>query len=199
MYVSGINANSYTSQLRSSQGNTAKMEIFQSVLENCSQRNQVDISSEDSSLAASMCNIESLLGVSPREDGCIHLEDLQAWYREHSAALGSKITVLLVNCGVDTSQPIDLTTDCQGRIRVANDHPDKEKIEKALSSNAEIHNEYAKVSAMGNFLKGAEEYKDFAEEYERDPQTAMKKHLSVFTGIKKSIVCRLEDGTLNMF
>lgn len=197
MYVSGTYANAYVSQLQSGRSTTPKTSDFQSVLDNCTQRDRVDISSEGASLAERMCNAETLLGVSPREDGCIHLEDLQAWYRENSAALGSKITGLLANSGVDTSQPIDLTLDYQGQIRVANDHPDKEKIEKILAENPEVRNKFAQLTAMGNLIEGAEEYQKFAEEYARNPQAAVEKYAHLFSSIKEAFTLRLENGTLS--
>jgi hypothetical protein len=196
MYVSETTAGYTAGYVQPNQSNPTKSDSFQDVLENCSKQDTVEISQQGASLAERMCNIETLLGVSPREDGCIHLEDLQAWFRENSAALGSEINSLLFAHGVDTSQPIDLTTDYNGQIRVANDHSDKEKIEKILAENPEIRNKYAKVSSMGSFIKAAEQHVEFAKEYARNPQAVVEKYAHLFSSIKSAFTLRLEDGTL---
>jgi hypothetical protein len=197
MNVSGPLAGYTSNYVQSHQSNSSGSNGFQDALENCSLQDTVDISEQGASLAERMGNIESLLDASSGEGGWVRI-DTAAMYGELFDALGSKIIGLLASYGVDASKPIDLTVDSQGMIRVANDHPNKERIEKMFEENPEVRDEYIKISAMGNFLKGAEEYKEFAEEYERDPQAAMKKHLSVFTGLKKSLVCRLESATLNV-
>jgi hypothetical protein len=135
--------------------------------------------------------------VSPCEDGCIHIEDLQAWFRKNSASLGSEINTLLACYGVDTSQPIDLFVDHQGRIRVSNDHPDKEKIKEAFAENPEIRNKHVQISSIGSLLKAAEQHQEFAEEYARNPQAAVEKYAHLFSSVKEAFTCRLENGTLS--
>jgi hypothetical protein len=197
MYVSESLAGYATNYAQSNRYNSSESNSFQDVLEGCAQKDQVEISQQGASLVESMCNIEALLGVSPREDGSIHLEDLQTWFQENSAALGSEINSLLAAQGVDTSQPIDLTMDSEGKIRVANDHPDKEKIEKILAENPEIRNKFAQVSAVGHLLEAVEEHMEFAEEYARNPEAALEKYAHLFSTVKKAFSVRLEGGTLS--
>lgn len=60
-----------------------------------------------------------------------------------------------------------LTNDFQGYVRVANDHPDKDKIEQLFKDNPQLQQRYAKISAQSSLLRAAEHYSRFADEYER--------------------------------
>lgn len=60
-----------------------------------------------------------------------------------------------------------LTNDFQGHVRVAGDHPDKDRIEQLFRDNPEMQQRYAKISAGSSLLRAAEHYSRFAGEYER--------------------------------
>ena len=53
--------------------------------------------------------------------------------------------------GVDTRIEIKLEVDFEGNIKVTNDHPDKEKIEKIFSDNPDIQQEFSKANMAKTF------------------------------------------------
>lgn len=60
-----------------------------------------------------------------------------------------------------------LTNDAQGYVRVANDHPDKDKIEQLFEDNPELQQRYAKISAGSSLLRAAEHFSEYASAYDR--------------------------------
>lgn len=60
-----------------------------------------------------------------------------------------------------------LSNDSQGYVRVANDHPDKDKIEQLFKDNPELQQSYARISAESSLLRAAEHYCQYASDYER--------------------------------
>ncbi len=60
-----------------------------------------------------------------------------------------------------------LTNDSQGYVRVANDHPDKDRIEQLFKDTPELQQRYAKISAESSLLRAAEHFSLYAAEYER--------------------------------
>jgi hypothetical protein len=140
--------------------------------------------------------LNDLFGVSPRADGSIHLEDLQAHLAEISAglegALGSKFRA----AGIDTSQAVDLKVDAAGQVRVANDHPDKEKIEALFADEPELANEFRRVLGLQELVTASEKHLEFAAAYAENPEAAVAQFGVGSRGIETEILLRLAEGEL---
>ncbi len=84
-----------------------------------------------------------------------------------TASFAADVGNLLHGAGINMPPSPVLTNDFDGHVRVANAHPDKEKIEKIFRDNPELQQRYAKISAQSSLLRGAENYSQYASEYDR--------------------------------
>ena len=83
---------------------------------------------------------------------------------------------------VSTRPPIELSISSDGRVRVQNDHPDKDKIEKHINDNFELRNLYAGISSSRDLLAIAEESMRFQKRYAVDPRAAVAEFAHLFSG-----------------
>ncbi len=83
---------------------------------------------------------------------------------------------------VSTQPPIELSIASDGRVRVQNDHPDKEKIEKHINGNSELRNLYVGISSSRDMLAMAEESMKFQKRYAVDPRAAVAEFAHLFSG-----------------
>lgn len=58
-----------------------------------------------------------------------------------------------------------LTPDSEGYVSVANNHPDKAKIEQLFHTNKNLRDQFAKVSSDASLLRSAQTYGDYANRY----------------------------------
>ncbi len=83
---------------------------------------------------------------------------------------------------ISTNPPIELSIASDGMVRVQNDHPDKEKIEKHINDNSELRNLYAGINSSKNLLAMAEESLRFQKRYAIDPKAAVAEFSHLFSG-----------------
>lgn len=69
--------------------------------------------------------------------------------------------------GIKLSDAAALTLDEQGKIRVSNTHPDKDKIEAVLAGDRELQQQFAAISAQSSLVRAAEAPQVFAADYAR--------------------------------
>ncbi len=117
----------------------------------------------------------------------ISLEDLNIGLEKSSKELNDNINTLFLQNGIKTNPAVELTSDHEGKIRVNNDHPQKDKIEKLFEDNPELANDFRGVSALSSMVKASEEYLEFAAAYDRNPQEAITRfgHMFDQTGDKE--------------
>ncbi|MBE0533796.1 MAG: hypothetical protein IH626_23475 [Rhodospirillales bacterium] len=140
--------------------------------------------------------LNDLFGVSPRADGSIHLEDLQAHLAEISAGLEGVLGSKFRAAGIDTSRAVNLKVDAAGRVRVANDHPDKEKIEALFADDPELANEFRRVLGLQELVTASEKHLEFAAAYAENPEAAVAQFGVGSRGIETEILLRLAEGEL---
>jgi hypothetical protein len=124
-------------------------------------------------------------------DGVITLDEMRGFFREKAADFQSEVRNRLNAMGVDATQTLDLSTDRQGNVRVANDHPDKERIEAMFADDPELSNDFRQISATGSLINAAEAHIEFAADYAKDPKAAVAKHWHLFSGFKDEYLLRL--------
>lgn len=149
--------------------------------------------SEQGRLASRLNN---LFGVSPRADGSIHLEDLQAHLAEISAQLEGTLGSKFRAAGIDTSRAVDLKVGAEGLVRVANDHPDKEKIEALFADDPELANVFRQVLGLQELVTASEKHLAFAAAYAEDPEAAVAQFGVGSRGTETDILLRLAEGEL---
>lgn len=141
---------------------------------------QVDISPQGSLMELLFGGLSGMRG------GNIDLGDLRDSYREEAASFQGSTLAMFKQYGIDSSQEAVLTSDFEGKIRVANDHPDKEKVEAAFEDNPELTNQFRRLSAMGSLLRAADEAAPFQEAYANDPYGAVERYGYLFDDNRQS-------------
>lgn len=108
-------------------------------------------------------------------------------FREQSAAFQKELGNRFRAAGVDTSRPIDLTADAEGQVRVANGHPEKDRIEALFAEDPELSNQFRLLSASASLLKAIENHGEFTKAYQQDPKAAIAHSGHLFSGEKHDI------------
>ena len=141
----------------------------------------------------------SVFGVKPRADGSIHIEDIQEAHEKNLASFQYQATELMRQEGIDTSASVDLICDREGKVRVADNHPDKEKIEAIFASNEELSNQFRGISATGSFLQAVERSMEFQKAYLEDPIAAVDAFADLFDNRSETYRLRLSDKQADEF
>lgn len=158
---------------------------------------QLDLSSGKLS---AMNLVTKLFGVEVGEDGSISIGEIRAAYAEKFQQFTSKLNRLLEQHGIDRSCEAILRSDGTGAIHVANDHPDREKIEAIFQDNPELANEFRGLSATASFLRAADEHQKFSAAYERDPRAAVEQFSHLFDNTDpREFAMRISRDTVTGF
>ena len=82
--------------------------------------------------------------------------------------------------GVDSSQPIRLTSDTRGHVKVAAEHPDRAKIEQIFEDDPDLANTFRYLSGTYSLLNAVEEAQPFRELYAKEPDLALARYAYLF-------------------
>ncbi|MGM0599274.1 MAG: hypothetical protein ACQETH_05570 [Candidatus Rifleibacteriota bacterium] len=84
---------------------------------------------------------------------------------------------------ISPEPPIDINIAAgSGKIRVNEDHPDKEKIENFINGNSELRNLYVGISNSKNLTAMGKESHKFQQKYAVDPKAAVDEFSHLFSG-----------------
>jgi hypothetical protein len=122
------------------------------------------------------------LGINNSSGGAVSLSELESGLQEKQQNLNDRINTLFSKNGISTDPEVSLTSDSEGHIKVAGNHPDKDKIESLLNSSPEILKDFQTVSGLSTLTDAGQEYSDFAAMYKTDPYGAVSKYSSLFEG-----------------
>lgn len=117
-------------------------------------------------------------------DGCISIDEMRQFFQEKSAQFQAEVNNRLLAAGVGITQPLDLTTDASGNVKVVGDHPQKDQIEAMFADDPELANQFRQISATGSLIKACEAHSEFAADYAVDPKAAVAKHAHLFSALK---------------
>ncbi len=121
-------------------------------------------------------------GVPRSADGSIHLEDIRTYRNERRDALNARIREAFRDAGLDTNEEIRLQVGYDGRIVVANDHPQREEIEQIFADDAELRNHFAEVASLSELIRAGDEATRFQRAYAKDPVAAVAEFWHLFSG-----------------
>lgn len=124
-------------------------------------------------------------GVPRGADGSLRLEDIKTCFDQRRDALNDRIRQLFESAGIDTSKEIRLKMAGDGSIVVSGDHPQKAEIERLFRENPDLRNQFAEVSAMGDFLHSAQQSLEFQRAYAKDPKAAVAAFAQLFSNSRK--------------
>jgi hypothetical protein len=96
-----------------------------------------------------------------------------------SAAFAADVNKFFREAGIRVPPNPVLGNDSQGYVQVANDHPDKERIERLFKEKPELQQRYVKISNGSSLLRAAEGHHRMMAEYE---------HLEGNTSAQKALV-----------
>ncbi|WP_027177507.1 hypothetical protein [Maridesulfovibrio bastinii] len=122
------------------------------------------------------------LGINNSSGGAVSLSELESGLQEKQQNLNDRINTLFSKNGISTDPEVSLTSDSEGHIKVAGNHPDKDKIESLLNSSPEILKDFQAVSGLSTLTDAGQEYSDFAAMYKTDPYGAVSKYSYLFEG-----------------
>jgi len=83
-----------------------------------------------------------------------------------TASFSTAVGKIFQEAGIQVPPEVVLSSDAEGNVRVANDHPDRERIEQVFRDNPQYRDEFSRISAQSSLLRAADGYKEFAKEYE---------------------------------
>ncbi len=130
-----------------------------------------------------------------RPGQAITLEHIGRETEAVSAAFHEKIGTFLREQGIDTSTPLELGTNGQGRLIVLNNHPQKAQIESLLAEKPELAMQFNHVSALASLMRAAQEAMAFQQSYALDPRSAVETYRDLLEGERSgSFAFRLEGG-----
>lgn len=112
-------------------------------------------------------------GVITGDEMRLALNDAKADYRHRLSAAFSEL-------GIDTSSPLTLQVDTQGRVVVAGDHPDKARIEARFADDDKLANAFKQILSLSQMLAHGEEAIAFHQAYDLDPQAAVARYAHLF-------------------
>ncbi|MGC3970085.1 MAG: hypothetical protein QM775_22990 [Pirellulales bacterium] len=111
----------------------------------------------------------------------IEVGDIRKEYEQNLAGLQSRLTLEFAKAGIDTSNVFQLQTDPSGRVVVAGDHPQKEKIEQMFVDNPSLRDDFVKVNAQADWVRrAADEAMAFQRAYAENPEEALKRFSYLF-------------------
>jgi hypothetical protein len=84
---------------------------------------------------------------------------------QESANFADNFNAQLQQAGIQVPPEVVLTSDVQGHIRVANNHPDSAKIEQIFNDNPSLQQSFAKISSWSSIQRAADHYPQFANDY----------------------------------
>ncbi|WP_024851997.1 hypothetical protein [Hydrogenovibrio kuenenii] len=90
----------------------------------------------------------------------------RAELEKETKSFSEDVRQLLEKAGIHVPPEVALTNDRQGYVRVANDHPDKQRIEQMFKDHPELQQRYAKISAVSSLHRAAEHYTEYSNQYE---------------------------------
>jgi len=71
---------------------------------------------------------------------------------------------------------VSLRSDAFGNVRVAGEHPEKEKIEAVFRDNPDTANRFRQISALSSLMRAAKESIAFQKAYAEDPEAAVRQY-----------------------
>jgi hypothetical protein len=112
--------------------------------------------------------------------GPIRIENVQVDYEKNLSAVQSKIESLFAANGIESNPAVRLQIGLDGRLIVADNHPQAQKIEPLVAEQSGLRDQFAQTSAQARLLKAAEEAAAFQKAYRKDPIKAVADYAHLF-------------------
>jgi len=113
-------------------------------------------------------------------DGRMTLDEMEQLQQETLSSVQSRLTSLFAEEGIDTSSEIQLKVASDGRVIVANNHPQTAEIESLFADDPELRNEFARMVSLTEMVGAAQEAAAFQKAYAMNPNAAMTQYKYLF-------------------
>lgn len=121
--------------------------------------------------------------------GTVSFKDL---HQQSLSSVRGRLQALFDENDIDTTRPIDLQVGPDGRLIVANDHPQKAEIEELVNSNETLRNEFARLSSLTRLIAAGREAAEFQAAYAKDPRAAVAQYSYLFdSAIQPTVTLRI--------
>lgn len=134
------------------------------------------------------------------DDGIITGDEMRMELNDAKADYRRRLSAAIADQGIDTSVPVKLQSDREGRIRVVGDHPDKARIEQLFVDDPALRNAYQRMASIAHMLSTVEETVAFQAAYARDPKAAVAQYSHLFNTTTELTTTQAwgADGTLEL-
>jgi len=113
------------------------------------------------------------MGVDYTPGKSVSLNDIESGLRQKRQTLDSDVTAMFLENGIDIPPEVQLTSDEEGHVRVSGEHPQADQIEQLFADNADLENDFKRVSAMSSMVEAGRAHVDFARQYRENPYAAV--------------------------
>lgn len=149
---------------------------------------QTDEQSSSATLAASRNPHSSLLselltGQPLSGDGSIEIADIRTHADTLQDDLQRRIHELLQQSGISLDKPVQLLiSPVDGQLEVEGDAAQRAVVEAALASDSSLAADFRQLAAIRSLVSAADEHREFAEAYARDPYQAVNDFAELYDG-----------------
>lgn len=142
---------------------------------------------EHASPAGLLLGARSLLG--DVGDGVV---SFKALHRESLSSVKGSLQALFAENAIDTTRPIDLQVGPDGRLIVANNHPQKAEIEELVNRDETLRNKFARLNSLTSLIAAGREAAAFQAAYAKDPRAAVAQYSYLFdSAIQPAVTLRI--------
>lgn len=110
------------------------------------------------------------------------IQELISQYEAQLAHLREQIGSAFSNDLIDTAHQLDLTMDADGNVTVANDHPDKARIESLFAAHPLLRYGFARLASSASMIETSLDTFPAGLRYLGSPQQAVTEFGSMLTG-----------------
>jgi hypothetical protein len=122
--------------------------------------------SPENSLRAALDELALPGGHSPT-DGAYKVDDARSWLAGEQASFAAELSAAFRAAGIAASPSPVLRVGDDGRIVVANPHPDKARIEKLINESPELESRFKAMAAAADLVRVGDSHAAFAQDYAR--------------------------------
>lgn len=129
-------------------------------------RSTETLASAEGSLRAALDEL-ALPGDKNPGDGVYKVDDARSWLAGEQASFAADLSGAFRAAGIAASPSPVLRVGDDGRIVVANQHPDKARIEKLINESPELESRFKAMAAAADLVRVGDSHTAFAQEYAR--------------------------------
>lgn len=113
-------------------------------------------------------------------EGRVTAPDIKSAQKLASELVQDRLQSRMAERGIDTSKEIRLQVAGDGRVIVANDHPQRAEIEKIFTDDEPLRNQFVRLSSLTSMASSIDEAVAFQQAYAKNPYAAVAQYSHLF-------------------